>query len=153
MHLHHGYRLGPRIIAGVTLGISLCGARKLKPQEFTIDKAAVTCKACLTLAKHEAEQAAATPQAGPPVGPSPVAARVGKAKAGNVTSGHAKPVLQGTITLLVAHNPRKRGSAKWERFEVVRKHSGQSVAAYLQAGGNAETLANAVKDHLVKLEP
>jgi hypothetical protein len=49
-------------------------------------------------------------------------------------------------------NPKRPGSGAHARWELVKQHSGRSVGAFLAAGGNAETLHNAVKTGCVTLE-
>lgn len=55
-----------------------------------------------------------------------------------------------TIAILKAHG-RKPGTGKWQRAELVVAHKGQTVAAFLTAGGNPTTLKNAVKEKWVGL--
>lgn len=58
----------------------------------------------------------------------------------------------GTIRMLTKDNPRKPGSGAHARFEVLRKFDGKKVAAYRAAGGNMETLDNAVAAGRAKVE-
>jgi hypothetical protein len=49
-------------------------------------------------------------------------------------------------------NPKKAGSAPHERWELLIAHSGRSVGQFVAAGGNTQTLANAIKGGYAQLQ-
>lgn len=63
-------------------------------------------------------------------------------------SKEAAAVLSETavIKILTEGNPRKPGTGAHARFEKLREFNGKTVGAYAAAGGNLETLTNAIKD-------
>lgn len=58
----------------------------------------------------------------------------------------------GVIRMLVSENPRKPGSGAAQRFDFLLKFDGKKVGEYADAGGNLETLANAVAASRAKVE-
>jgi hypothetical protein len=50
----------------------------------------------------------------------------------------------GIITMLTNENPRKPGTGAYTRFEQLRSFAGKTVRDYKAAGGNMETLDNAI---------
>jgi hypothetical protein len=130
VHLHGLYHIGPSSVAGVVSAIAVCGARRLPKGQFTADVEETTCSICLQRAKG---RAAAAP-------PMPVQAPPSKAK------GLMAYPPQAIITMAVKRNIRKPGSGKHARFQVLLDHHGKTYAEYIQAGGNPETLRNAVTE-------
>lgn len=68
--------------------------------------------------------------------------------------GVPKPteVPPGTIKLLIKDNPRRAGSAAATRFDLLMKHNGKTTAAFMAAGGNSETLINAIAAKRVEVK-
>lgn len=55
------------------------------------------------------------------------------------------------IEMLAKENPRKPGSGAHARFDVLMRHGGKTVGEYKAAGGNTETLENAITAGRAKL--
>jgi hypothetical protein len=161
VHLHCLWHLGAaRSTAGVVSGIVLCGQKGLPKGHFTADVKAVTCPACL-------QRATAPPPAPGAVG---AGAAPGAPAAGGLghPTGHLAapaPALRNTnargkasypagavIVMAIKHNIRKAGTAKHARFAVLLAHHGKTYGEYLKAGGNAETLRNAVNEALCEVQ-
>lgn len=68
--------------------------------------------------------------------------------------GKPKDVPSGKLSLLNGTNPKKPGSAAAARWQLLFDHAGKgsTVEQFLTAGGNAETLANAMAKGNVKVE-
>lgn len=136
-HAHWLWHQGPAALAGVKKAIALCGAKDLPASQVTCDTGEVTCAACQQLVAL----AKAPPKAAPADSESADARRRGpKPGAGDWPwSAGAR------ITLLTKVNPCKRGTAKHDRWSIVFEHDGKTWEEYREAGGNPETLRNAVK--------
>jgi len=66
---------------------------------------------------------------------------------GNTKAPRAKrtgDVPSGTIRVANGTNPKKAGSGAAKRWDLLFSHDGKTVAEFLAAGGNPETLANAM---------
>ena len=150
VHLHWLWRKGPEASRGVTLGAAACGVRGLKPGQFTSFKDDATCKDCLRVAEIQPENVT---RIAPP--PKPDLRPVHRGGTAEFTK-RAEPMRSSFpsnsfIKMLVNHNPRKVGSGKHKRMSVLMAHNGKTVGEFLAAGGNAETLKNAVKEKLVEV--
>lgn len=68
--------------------------------------------------------------------------------------GKPKDVPSGKLSLLNGTNPKKAGSSAAGRWSMLFEHAtkGSTVAEFVAAGGNPETLANAMKAGNVKVE-
>lgn len=141
IHLHWLWHMGPKAIVGVTKAISLCGEKDLPPEQIAVELEQATCERCKQITTEIKE---ATPP--PPPAPNPIERMKGKRYVYNIPDGSL------TIRLLVEHNPKKIGSAAAERFRVVMNHDGKTVQEFLSAGGNPETLKNAMRDNYVEVE-
>lgn len=58
----------------------------------------------------------------------------------------------GTIRLLKSENPKTVGTGAWKRWDFLFKYDGKSVAAYLGAKGNPDTLQNAIRQGYVEVK-
>jgi len=150
IHLHWLWRKGPEAARGVTLGAAACGVRGLKPGQFTSFKDDATCKDCLRVAETQPENVT---RIAPP--PKPDLRPVHRGGTAEFTQ-RAAPTKSNfpsnaVITTLVKHNPRKVGSGKHQRMAVLLAHNGKTVKEFLAAGGNSETLKNAVKEKIVEV--
>ena len=66
-----------------------------------------------------------------------------KARGGG--AGGPKPEFDsGAVIQFPGDNPKKEGSAPFERWSLLKKHHGKTVAVFLEAGGNPVTLKNAL---------
>jgi len=125
----------------ISAGIAICGVKNLPRGMFVLDDKKATCERCLELAKR-------TPAEMQPLfsktTPKPL----------SVPSQKKVPLQtppDGYIVTLVKHNPRKVGTGKFERMALLLKFDGKSVAEFAAAGGNLETLKNAVTEGLVEV--
>jgi hypothetical protein len=137
IHLHWLWHMGPRAIHQVTKGMSLCGARDLPPGDFVIILEDATCERCREIATNIKEET-------PPEPTAVITAQ--KPKVVNIPDGDA------VIKMKVKHNIRKPGSGAAERFRVLLDHDGKRVQEFILAGGNPETLKNAIKDGNAEVE-
>jgi hypothetical protein len=151
IHLHHSYgtqrrRWEPEF-EQITIGIALCGAQKLPRGRFVLDLEAITCPHCAQRAKAGPPK----PPPQPPISP-PATARGGRAATPH--KGRATPApapANGRIVAMVQRNPRKQGTAKHARMALLLQHNGKTVAEFAAAGGNLETLKNAIKESIVEV--
>jgi hypothetical protein len=143
IHLHWGWndaaanKRDP--LHTISIGIAACGAQHLPRGFFVNDPEAVTCSECL-----EKSKAAPIRRPDPPPSPAPSVVAA-KAKASTANG-------KGVIMVLVPRNPRKPGSAKYERMALLLKHNGKTVAEFAEVGGNLETLRNAIKEQIVEVK-
>jgi hypothetical protein len=138
IHLHWLWHMGPKTAEGVTKGASLCGKLKLPRDKFVSFKEDATCERCLQLAiRVKSEEPSPPPKQTPQQ-------MIKKVK--NVPDG------AGTIKMLVKTNIKKPGSGQATRFGVLLRHDGKTVKEFLAAGGNPETLKNAIKDGNAEIE-
>jgi len=136
IHLHWLWHMGEKAIHQVTKGISLCGAKELPPSDFVVALDDATCERCKQIATQIKEET-----------PPPPIIGVQKPKAVvNIPDGDA------IIRMKVKHNVRKPGSGAAERFRVLLDHDGKKVQEFISAGGNPETLKNAIKDGNAEVE-
>jgi hypothetical protein len=99
--------------------------------------------------------------AGVPVVPATAAARARAALVEDAGGSTAKPtrakrtgdVPTGTIKVLNGANPKKPGSGAAKRWDLLFSHDGKTVAEFAAAGGNLETLANAMTKGNVEVVP
>jgi hypothetical protein len=149
IHLHYGWDDAKQTksipLKVISIGIAVCGAKGLPRGTFVNEPKQVTCPACVARYK----QGPATPSPAPEPAPEP------KPEPPPKPVKSAPPVkgapTTGTITALVKHNPRKPGSGKFDRMSLLLKHNGQSVEAFAAAGGNLETLRNAIREGIVSV--
>jgi hypothetical protein len=139
IHLHYGWNDLEQVkrtpLHIISIGIAECGAKDLPRGRFLNDPETVTCPACLIKAKEKPK-----PPEQPPLSPPPPPQQ---------QPVHGTP--SGVIVALVKRNPRKQGTAKYDRMALLLKHDGQSVEAFTTAGGNITTLKNAIKENLVRV--
>lgn len=143
IHLHWGWNDPAQVkrdpLHTISIGIACCGAQNIPRGFFVNDPEAITCKACMEKAKNAPKRIVEPP---PPPKPEAVAAKA-KASASNA---------KGVIMALVPRNPRKPGTGKFERMALLLKHNGKTVDDFAKAGGNLETLRNAIKEQIVEVK-
>jgi hypothetical protein len=160
IHLHHAYKHGSKAMEGLRLGMAACGGKSLPTASLTSAKAAATCKACLAAAaRWEAAAPPAPPPAPPPAAlPAPLGKANGRGRyppSGPTPTTRQRaglPAGNGTITLRVPRNPRKPGSGQHARFALLLAHNGKTVTEFLAAGGNPQTLKNAISQNLAEVK-
>lgn len=78
-----------------------------------------------------------------------------KAAPKNAASGDSKPRAKfdenHKVTFLPAENPCRAGSARFDRYELLRKGNGKTVKTLLGQGVPSATLANAVAKKIIKI--
>lgn len=158
IHLHHSFGQArgkwEPVFEHISIGIALCGAQRVPRGQFILDPEAVTCQRCLQRAKDGPPKAPPPPPLGPPPA---AAASVGRGgRAATTPKGRNTPIpapANGRIVALVQRNPRKQGTGKHARMAVLLQHNGKTVDEYAKAGGNLETLKNAMKEGIVEVRP
>jgi hypothetical protein len=138
IHLHWLWHMGPKAVLGLTKGISLCSQKDLPPSQIAVDLEVATCERCKQIATQIKEET-------PPPPMAIIGAQKPKAVV-NIPDGEA------IIRMKVKHNVRKPGSGAAERFRVLLDHDGKKVQEFISAGGNPETLKNAIKDGNAEVE-
>ena len=99
--------------------------------------------------------------AGVPVVPVTAAARAKAALVEDAGGTTARPVRAkrtgdvptGTIHVVNGTNPKKAGSGAAKRWDLLFSHDGKTVDQFITAGGNPETLANAMAKGNVEVKP
>lgn len=137
IHLHWLWHMGPKAIVGVTKAISLCGEKDLTPDDIAVDLEQATCERCQQIATEVKQE---TPTA-------PIVATEKK-----VRPVHNIPDGALTIRMLVEHNIKKVRSGAFDRFKMLMEYDGRKVQEFLAAGGNPETLKNAMRDGYAEVE-
>jgi hypothetical protein len=140
IHLHWLWHMGPKAVHQVTKGMSLCGEKDLPPGDFVVALEDATCERC--------KEIATTIKTEPP---PPLAAEPPRRFQKGVKIAWT-PDGSAIIKMIVKHNVKKIGSAAAERFRILLDHDGKTVQEFLSAGGNVETLRNAIKDENAEIE-
>src|SRR4249920_3842030 len=107
---------------------------------FVLDKEQVTCQQCLERSKGKTAAPPMLPHS-PPSRPPTTRLPKGSGRIKKTTSQEPP---NGVIVALVKLNPRKKGTGKYERMALLLQHNGKTVAEFAAAGGNLETLSNAI---------
>jgi hypothetical protein len=79
------------------------------------------------------------------------AATSGKKAAGGPRAARASYDMSKTFTWTGKENPRRKGSAAYDRLETLRKNSGKTLEKIVSLGGRVATVSNAVKMGLGKV--
>jgi hypothetical protein len=98
--------------------------------------------------KKAAKKAAAKPAAKAKAAPKTAKAAAKPAKAKSEASPRTRSDLPADSVIKWAggENPAREGTGRHARWEILRKAAGKTVGQFLAAGGNGQTLRNAIKD-------
>jgi hypothetical protein len=152
IHLYSHWRQGTGGFAGIINASGLCGAKNLLREQMTVKLAEATCPRCLAKAKEAKAPKVEERKKAKETTEEPI---VEKEKKRGRSSGGEWPYAAGAvIKLLTSRNPTKPGTAKHKRWSILFAHNGKTWEEYRDAGGNPDTLKNALKSKdLVELVP
>lgn len=80
-----------------------------------------------------------------------VPVKAAKKKAASNGATRSKFDENSKVTFIAKENPAREGSARWDRYEKLRKNSGKTVGAMIKAGVPTSTLANASASKTIKI--
>jgi hypothetical protein len=153
VHLHWLWHRGERgVLSGLKLGFAACGAGKVSMEQFTHEVKKANCPACHTYAKSYKAALTAMPAAAPSGARGKLNGQgLGHPSAAAPKGSRKAAPAQGTIKALTPRNPRKPGTGKHARMALLLKHNGKTVKEFGEAGGNMQTLKNAIKEKIVEV--
>lgn len=144
--IHLNY-IWPTVMTNTTSFAGMCGMQNLHRGQVTNDKSKITCPRCSTAAATNSLTALDATRAAPAKAKAPVRARGGRGM------GKAWPWPPGAkLHLLTQINPVRPGSAKHTRWAMMFTHDDKSWEEFKAAGGNLETLQNAILQKVVEVK-
>jgi hypothetical protein len=123
-------------------------AARIARENKTMNEAAATTEAPAATSGKKAAKKKAVKK---PAKKAAAAKKTAKKAAGGPRAARTSYDMSKTFTWTGKENPRRKGSAAYDRLETLRKNSGKTLEKIVSLGGRVATVSNAVKMGLGKV--